>query len=132
MGEVGVGERGYESWSVAGGCDGKKKRGRAAPPVLQRCDRSEALFVTGRRRAAAGVVQEEVERTASEIDQLRHLVGDVGDADRELRVPRQLRAGLQVMSEPAVGGARAGAVGADVAGDVAHAPVAAAALVVQC
>src|SRR3546814_7786768 len=80
-------------------------------PVLQRCDRSEALFVTGIRRTAVGVVQEEVERTASEIDQLWHLVGDVVDADRELRVPRQLHAGLQVMREPAVGGARAGAVG---------------------
>src|SRR3546814_8940496 len=110
-----------DAWSVAWGCDWKKKSGRAAPPLLQRCDRSEALFVTGRRRAAVGVVQEEVERTASEIDQLRHLVGDVVDADRELRVPRQLHAGLQVMREPAVGGARAGAVGADVAGDVAHA-----------
>src|SRR3546814_18770396 len=100
-------------------------------PVLQRCDRSEALFVTGIRRTAVGVVQEEVERTASEIDQLWHLVGDVVDADRELRVPRQLHAGLQVMREPAVGGARAGAVGSDVAGDVAHAPVAPAPLVIH-
>src|SRR3546814_8112425 len=81
---------------------------------------------------AVGVVQEEFERTASEIEQWWHLVGDVVDADRELRVPLQLNAGLQVMREPAVGGARAGAVGADVAGDVAHAPVAAAPLVVQC
>src|SRR3546814_16192564 len=101
------------------------------PPVLQRCDRSEALFVTGIRLTAVDVVQEEVERTAIEIDQLWHLVGDVVDADRELRVPRQLHAGLQVMREPAVGGARAGAVGADVPGDVAHAPVAAATLLVQ-
>src|SRR3546814_6601681 len=40
-------------------------------------------------------------------------------------------AGLQVMREVAVGGARTVTVGADEAGDVAHAPVAAAPLVVQ-
>src|SRR3546814_2454472 len=78
-----------------------------------------------------GVVQVEVERTAVVADQFRHLVGHVVDAERELRVPRQFHAGLQVMREVAVRGARTFAVGADVAGDVAHAPVAAAPLVVQ-
>src|SRR3546814_8689264 len=45
--ELALRQRCSDEWSVAWGCDWKKKRGRAAPPVLQRCDRSEALFVTG-------------------------------------------------------------------------------------
>src|SRR3546814_14253283 len=44
---------------------------------------------------------------------------------------REVHAGLEVMREPAVGGARAAAVGTDVAGDVADAPVATLPLVVQ-
>src|SRR3546814_20100449 len=80
--ELALRQRCSDEWSVAWGCDWKKKRGRAAPPVLQRCARSEALFVTGIRRTAVGVVQKEVERTASEIDKLWHLVGDVVAANR--------------------------------------------------
>src|SRR3546814_14269707 len=76
-----------------------KKRGPKAPPVLQCRERSEALDVTHVRRTAVGVVQVEVERTAVVADQFRHLVGHVVDAERELRVPRQFHAGLQVMRE---------------------------------
>src|SRR3546814_7462762 len=85
---------------------GQKKRGPKAPPVLQCRERSEALDVTHVRRTAVGVVQVEVERTAVVADQFRHLVGHVVDAERELRVPRQFHAGLQVMCEVAVRGAR--------------------------
>src|SRR3546814_18374196 len=50
--ELALRQRCSDEWSVAWGCDWKKKRGRAAPPVLPRCDRSEAMFVTGIRRTA--------------------------------------------------------------------------------